>query len=121
MSKLLIVDDEADVREFAKSFFSKRAIKVITAAGGKDALALVEKEKPDLILLDVRMDEMTGVEVLEQLRARGDQSRVIMVTGVEEDDVIARAKELGALNYIHKPLVLDELENVVLRELNAKK
>ncbi|MCA9409125.1 MAG: response regulator, partial [Candidatus Omnitrophica bacterium] len=68
MSKLLIVDDEEDVREFAKSFFKKRGVEVLTASGGKDALVIIAQESPDLVLLDVRMEQMTGVEVLKELR-----------------------------------------------------
>ena len=73
MSKLLIVDDEIDVREFAKNFFKKRNIEVFTAGGGKTAFEIIEKENPDLVLLDVRMEEMTGVEVLEKIRSTGNQ------------------------------------------------
>ena len=61
MPKLLIVDDEIDIREFAKSFFKKRGVDVFTASGGTEAGEIVEAENPDLILLDVRMEEMTGV------------------------------------------------------------
>lgn len=117
MPKLLIVDDEIDIREFAKSFFKKRNIQVFTASGGNEAMEIIENEKPDLILLDVRMEEMTGVELLKKLRAKGNKSKVIMVTGVEEETTIAEAQSLGIINYIHKPLILDELEKIVLKEL----
>ena len=117
MSKLLIVDDEIDIREFAKSFFKKRGIDVITASGGREALEIIQNEKPDLVLLDVRMEEMTGVEVLRLLKEKNLSPKVIMVTGVEEESVINEAKELGALFYIHKPLILEELVKIVLAEL----
>ena len=61
MSKLLIVDDEQDVREFAKNFFVKRNIDVRIAPGGAEALKLIDEDKPDLVLLDVRMGDMTGI------------------------------------------------------------
>jgi DNA-binding response OmpR family regulator len=118
MLKLLIVDDEIDIREFAKSFFKKRGIEVITASGGNQALALIEKESPDLVLLDVRMEEMTGVEVLRALRKADNSTKVIMVSGVEDEEVIKEANELGVVGYIHKPLVLEELEKIVLAQLN---
>ena len=119
MPKLLIVDDEVDIREFAKSFFKKRNIQVLTASGGKQALDIISHETPDLILLDVRMEEMTGIEVLRVLRSAKNISKVIMVTGVEDDDVIEEANKLGVIGYIHKPLVLSELEKVVLAQLSA--
>lgn len=116
-NKLLIVDDEIDVCEFGKNFFSKRGLEVITASGGKQALALIAREHPNLVLLDVRMEEMTGLEVLRQLRKTNQNIKVIMVSGVEEEETINEAKALGVLGYIHKPLVLEELEKIVLSEL----
>jgi DNA-binding response OmpR family regulator len=118
MSKLLIVDDEIDIREFAKSFFQKRGVDVLTASGGRAAIDLIEKENPTLVLLDVRMQEMTGIEVLRELRVKNNSSKIIMVTGVEEEETVGEANKLGVIGYIHKPLVLDELEKIVLAELN---
>ena len=118
MAKLLIVDDEVDIREFAKSFFKKRGIDVITASGGKTALDLIAAESPDLVLLDVRMEEMTGVDVLRQLRKTNTLTKVIMVSGVEDEETINEARSLGILGYVHKPLVLEELERIVMAELN---
>ncbi len=117
MPKLLVVDDEIDVQEFAKRFFEKRDIEVITTGNGVEALAIIEQDKPDIILLDVHMEEISGVEVLRQLREKGNQTKVIMVTGVEDEDTINEAKSLGVVNYIHKPLVLDELEKIVMAEI----
>ena len=121
MPKLLIVDDEADVTEFAKNFFQRRKIEVFTAASGEEALNILDKEKPDLVLLDFLMEGMDGVEVLQKMRQRGDKTEVIMVTGISEDATIQKAKELGVIDYVHKPLVLDELEKVVLARFAKKK
>ena|SRR3989338_10787978 len=119
MPKLLIVDDELDIREFAQNFFRKRNINVFTAAGGKEALHIIEQDKPDLVLLDVRMEEMTGIEVLKILRRQNNLVKVIMVTGVENGEAVKEAHDLGIRGYIHKPLVLDELEKIVLKELSV--
>ena len=116
MPKLLIVDDEIDIREFAKNFFKKRNFIVQTAEGGRQALDIIEKEHPDLVLLDVRMEEMTGIEVLKNLRGKNDQTKVIMVSGAEEEEIVKSANEFGVKGFIHKPLVLEELEKVVLQE-----
>lgn len=120
MPKLLIVDDEIDVREFAKNFFKRRKINVITASSGEETLSLLDKERPDLIILDVRMEGMSGVDVLRQMRESGNSTEVIMVTGVNEKDTIEQIRELGVVDYIHKPLILDELEKIVLRRLLKK-
>ena len=117
MPKLLIVDDEIDIREFAKNFFKKRNITVFTASGGDEAFEIIQKEKPDLTLLDVRMEEITGVDLLKRLRQQGNSAKIIMVTGVEDENTIKETESLGILGYIHKPLILDELEKIVLKEL----
>jgi two-component system response regulator (stage 0 sporulation protein F) len=121
MPKLLIVDDEIDVREFAKNFFKRRKIDVQTASNGEDALARLDSFAPDLIILDVRMGGgMDGIEVLKRIRESGKKTEVIMVSGVNETEVIEKANDLGVLGYIHKPLILEELEKVVLSRLIKK-
>lgn len=119
MKKLLIVDDETDVREFAANFFKKRKIDVITASSGEEALVNVNKEKPDLILLDIKMGGIDGIETLKRIKEIDKNIRVIMVTGrkPEEGGTFDSCRQLGALDYIHKPLELDELEKVVLSSL----
>jgi len=119
MAKLLIVDDEADIRDFARNFFRKRNIDVITASGGVEAMRLIGEQNPDLVLLDVRMEEMSGLEVLKSLRRDKNDIKVIMVTGVEEEAVINEANSWGIRGYIHKPLVLEELERIVIGELGT--
>ncbi len=120
MPKLLIVDDEEDIREFASHFFKKREIETFTASGGKEALEVIGAESPDLVLLDVRMEEITGVEVLRQLRQEKNNIKVIMVTGMEDEETINATKELGISGFIHKPLVLEELKEIVLKELGKE-
>jgi two-component system response regulator (stage 0 sporulation protein F) len=118
MLKLLIVDDEIDVREFAKRFFAKRGIEVHTASGGGEALKIIDAEKPDLVLLDVQMEGINGIEVLKRLRDADNTIKVIMVTGAEDTQTVNQASSLGVQGYVRKPLVLEELEKIVLVELN---
>ena len=120
MSKLLIVDDEEDIREFARNYFQKRGIDVTTASNGKEALEEAERFAPDLMLLDITMEEMNGIEVLKQLRQRKNDLKVIMVTGIENEESVNEANSWGVRGYIHKPLVLEELEKIVLAELKAE-
>lgn len=122
MAQLLIVDDEDDVREFSANFFRKRKIDVVTASNGEEALDIIEKQKPLLVLLDIKMEGIDGIEVLRRVREGNKEAKVIMVTGrkPEEEGTFSRCKELGALGYIHKPLKLEELENIVLKELQKE-
>ncbi len=119
MSKLLIVDDETDVREFVANFFRKRKLEVITAKNGQEALDLFNKHTPDLILLDIKMEGRDGVEILKQIREADNKAKVIMLTGQrpEEQEAFKRCKELGAVDYIHKPVELDNLEQAVMKTL----
>ena len=119
MPRILVVDDEQDIRDFAKSFFEKRGIKVLTASGGVEALDIIDKQKPDLVLLDIHMEEMSGVEMLKELRQNKNDIKVIMVTGVEEEAIVSEANSWGIRGYIHKPLVLEELEKIVIAELGT--
>ncbi len=118
MAKLLIVDDESDIREFARNFFKKRQIDVFVASGGRQALEIITNEKPGLVLLDVRMEEMTGIEVLQEVRKSNPSIKVIMVSGVEDQETINQANALGVIGYIHKPFILEELEKIVLAHLS---
>jgi CheY-like chemotaxis protein len=117
MPKLLIVDDEADVREFAASFFRKRKIEVTTAASGEETLLMLGKEHFDLLLLDIKMSGMDGIQTLEQLRKTQPDLKVVMVTGKKPEESLQQCRQFGILGYIQKPLILDELERIVLTEL----
>jgi len=119
MAKLLIVDDETDVREFAASFFRKRKVEVSTASSGEEAINLMDKHKPHLVLMDIKMNGIDGIETLRRMREKDKEVKVIMVTGrkPDEEESFNKCREYGAMDYIHKPLDLHELEKVVLSVL----
>ena len=113
MIKVLVVDDEIDVCDFVKNFFEERNYRVFMALGGSEALRILRKEKPDLILLDIKMKEMDGIQTLERIRKIDKNVKIIMVSALEDQDKMEAAKKLGASKYITKPLVLEELESAV--------
>jgi len=119
MPKLLIVDDETDILEFAANFFRKRKVEVFTAPNGEQAVSMALSHKPNLVLMDIGMSGIDGIETLKRMKEMDCNTKVIMVTGREpqEDASFNKCMELGAMGYIHKPLELDELEKVVLKEL----
>ncbi|MBP7217100.1 MAG: response regulator [Candidatus Omnitrophica bacterium] len=122
MAQLLIVDDELDVREFAANFFRKRKIDVATAASGEEALSMIATDKPYLVLLDIKMSGIDGIETLRRIKNLDQDIKVVMVTGRKpEEEGCVQCQELGASDYIHKPLILEELERVVLRILQEEK
>ena len=113
MRKILVVDDEIDVCDFVKHFFEERNFLVLTALNGTEAIRLVRKENPDIILLDVRMNGIDGIETLRRIKEVNKKAKVIMVTAIDDSEKISVASKLGAVHYVTKPLVLEELESVV--------
>jgi len=113
MPKLLVVDDEHDICDFVKNFFVERGYVVQTALSGDDALKIVKKDKPDLVLLDIKMAGMDGIAVLKHIKEIDKAIRVIMVTALEDQEKMDEACRLGACEYITKPLMLDNLEHAV--------
>ena len=117
--RLLVVDNEMDVCNFVKSFFEMRGFDVVTAFNGDEALKVLEHVKPALIILDVVMrTEHEGLDYLPQVKKASPESKVIMITGVDDKESIEKAKKLGADDYITKPLVLEYLESAVIGKVN---
>ncbi|MBI4379668.1 MAG: response regulator [candidate division NC10 bacterium] len=108
--RVLVVDDEAQAVELLREFLGAKGYEVITASDGAEALRKVKEERPHLILLDVRMPKIDGLEVLRRLREIDKEVGVIMITGVNEQEIARQAMALGAFDYIVKPLDLPYLE-----------
>jgi CheY-like chemotaxis protein len=117
--KILVVDDEDDVRMFLQDFLSERDLEVHTAENGKEALEKVGKLLPDVVLLDVMMPIMDGLQCLENIKKKYPETVVIMITAFKDDARINRAKLLGAYNYIVKPFSLSYLETELMKILNG--
>jgi two-component system, response regulator, stage 0 sporulation protein F len=113
MSKLLIVDDEVEICEFLRSFFEDRDFEVAVANSGVQALEKVGLFHPEVVLLDIQMPGMDGLQVLKKIKETYPKVKVIMVTAVETQEKIEEAMRLGADNYITKPLSLEYLEKDV--------
>lgn len=104
--KILIVDDEPDILEFLEYNLTKEGFNVVTAADGEEAIKVAEKEKPDLIILDIMMPKIDGVEVCRQLRAKPafDHTLIAFLTAREEDYSQIAALDVGGDDYITKPI-----------------
>ena len=121
MGRLLIVDDDAAVLWLLSEIFEEEGHEVRTAQSGAEALAEIGKELPDLVLLDVRMPVMDGLEVLRRLRMDADEERlsVVMMSDVESVKTAIYALRLGAFDYVSKPINVDELKIVVRNALRT--
>ncbi len=113
MARVLVVDDEPQSVELLCEFLRGKNYLVTTATDGQEALQRVKEERPHLILLDVRMPGMDGLEVLRQIREIDREVGVIMVTAVHEEEIGRRALKMGAFDFITKPIDLKYLEDSV--------
>lgn len=111
--KVLIVDDEDDVRLFLADFLSERDFKVETASNGVEALEKFKKNSFDLVLLDVLMPEMDGLECLENIKKISPKTIVMMITAMKDEVRMRKAEKLGASKYIIKPFSLTYLESAL--------
>ena len=121
MRKILVVDDERDICDFVKNFFQERGFEVFVALSGDEALAVAKAEKPEMVLLDIKMKGMDGIATLKHIRDINKNIKVIMVTANEDQDKMDEACRLGACEYITKPLALDSLERTVENNLKEIK
>lgn len=113
MYKILIVDDEADVCNACANYLAKKGNSVDMAATGEEALDKVKQNPPDIVLLDITMPGMGGLEALRKIKALSPDASVIMVTASEDAKISDEAMRSGASGYIAKPVKPDILENLI--------
>jgi len=113
--KILLADDEEDIKIMTKIYLESRGYEVVTAFDGLDALSLAESEMPDLILLDVMMPVIDGFEVARRLKAgeKTSQIPVVMVSAASQSDTIKRGIEAGAKDYLVKPFDPHRLDALI--------
>jgi CheY-like chemotaxis protein len=110
---VLIVDDEPDVRDVLREFLDALGYRTVTAADGQEAIRLVREQPPQVVLLDIVMPGLGGIEALATIRGIAPETRVIMVSGVGDLETARRALAYGAFDYVPKPVDLDHLSKVL--------
>jgi two-component system response regulator (stage 0 sporulation protein F) len=118
MAKLLIVDDDRETCIYLESFFTKRGCQVFTSFNGEEGLSSFRKQKPQLVLLDVKLPGIDGLEVLRRIRDNDKQVSVVMFTVLGDDSTRKAAETLGVNGFIRKPFNMQELEGTVSRMLS---
>lgn len=121
MEKVLVVDDDDAFRETIRIFLTGFDVQVCMADNGLKALSIVQSENIDLILTDLKMPEMSGLELLEKVKVINKNIQVILITGFEDMKSTIKAMQLGAFDYIDKPINLERLKSVLKRALENKK
>lgn len=119
-AKILIVDDQFGIRILLNEVFQKEGYETYQAANGLQALDIVKKHGPDLVLLDMKIPGMDGIEILKRMKVIDPDIRVIIMTAYGELDMIQEAKELGAIMHFAKPFDIDDIRSAVKNNLPEK-
>lgn len=119
-AKILIVDDQFGIRILLNEVFQKEGYNTFQAANGLQALDIVQKHDPDLVLLDMKIPGMDGIEILKRMKELEPDIRVIIMTAYGELDMIQEAKNLGAITHFSKPFDIDDIRAAVKNNLPQK-
>lgn len=119
--KILVVDDEEGARELFQTVLTEEGYSVALAKNGEEALALFKEDSFDLVLTDIKMPIMDGLQLLQEIRKLGSNTDVVMVTAYGEVETYLKAMSLGAAEYINKPIRIKELKRIVHKVLTERK
>ncbi|MFB5662770.1 response regulator [Alteribacillus sp. HJP-4] len=121
MNKILIVDDQYGIRVLLNEMLKKDGYEVYLAANGIQALEMLEQKEPELLLLDMKIPGMDGLEILREREKRSiaESTKVIMMTAYGELNMIEDAKALGAVSYFSKPFDIDDVRQEIKRQLET--
>ncbi|RLB00935.1 MAG: sigma-54-dependent Fis family transcriptional regulator [Deltaproteobacteria bacterium] len=120
MKKVLVVDDEVGIRESIKRILGRQGFDVITASNGEDAFKIIRKQDIDLLITDIRMAGMDGVDLLKVCKSVSPTTEVIMITGYASVDTAVETMKLGAYDYITKPFKKAELLKAVNKAIEKQ-
>jgi len=107
--KVLVVDDEAVICSLLSEFLTLEGYQAVIACSGKEALSYAEREKPHVVLLDIKMPGMNGLDVLAKIKKANKDTKIIIMTGEDTPELFTEAKALGADYCILKPFKLENL------------
>lgn len=121
MNKILIIDDDLSIRKLYEHSIKKRGYITLVAEDGKKGLELLEKETPDIALLDMTLPEMDGLEILHRIKEISKEVEVIMITGEDGEQMVIQALRSGAFDYFKKPVNFDELDISIKNALEKQR
>ncbi len=120
MPVLLIVDDEPGIVEEVKAFFEDEGYRVYTADSGEDGIQFMEKIKPDVALIDIKLPDISGLKVLEATKKISPKTKTIVITGYVDQEIIDQAEKLGRDAFLQKPFNFEVLFQEVTKLLGSK-
>lgn len=118
--RILTVDDEKNIRHLISNEFSLEGFDVVTAASGEEGLALFKSSRFDVVILDIKLPKLSGIEILKKMKQISPNTEIIMITGYSDIRSAVEAIKLGACDYVTKPFKLDELLTLVRHSIQKK-
>lgn len=118
-SKVLVIDDQPGIRRLLVEVLAEEGYSVVTASNGYEGVQQVKDTQPDLVLMDMKMPGMDGIETLRELKRIGQADKVIMMTAYGELELVNQAQQLGAYTYITKPFDIIKLCQMVNEQIAA--
>src|SRR5438093_8817622 len=112
---ILVADDDASIRSLLKQLLADQGYAVLEAATGSEVVEQVKDSGPDLVIMDVRMPELDGIEALQKVKTSSPKTSVLIMTAFGSSNFAIKAMELGAFDYITKPFELDKISHTVKR------
>ena len=114
---ILIIDDLEEVRKLYSIFLSKKGFTILEAKNGKEGIDLVKQQTPDIVLLDARLPDLSGIDVLKNIIELNKNTKVVMLSALDDDTLKEKALQAGALGFFPKTLDIEEIVEAVIQML----
>ena len=120
ISKILVIDDEESFRETIRLCLEDKSFNIITASSGEEGISLFEKERPDIVITDLKMHKMNGLDVLTHIKSLDSNVPIIMLTAFDDVPYTIEAMKIGAYDFVSKPIKVDALKSLIARALSNR-
>ena len=117
---LLYIEDDTEILENVSFLLSRFVKKVYTAIDGEEALNVYAEQKPDILVTDINIPKISGLEVAERIRKENKKIPIIIISAYTDDEQLKKAKEIGVSTYVKKPFTLSDLKDAITKAINEK-
>ena len=117
---LLYIEDDTEILENVSFLLSRFVKKVYTAVDGEEALKVYTEQKPDILVTDINIPKINGLEVAECIRKENKEIPIIIISAYNDDEQLKKAKEIGVSTYVKKPFTLSDLKDAITKAIDEK-